>query len=387
VESSAVHRPDETHVVGEEQRIERDTTFYVPTSPVRLARAHVGLLLRSPRRYVAAMRLAAETSRPGVAGHLKQVSYFAGAGGLAAHLRKKKFDHLHSHFGDVSTSVAMLAAELSGVPFSFTLHGPGVFFEAHTWRLDAKIERAAFVSCISWFCRSQAQLFGGESNADKLHIVHCGIDPNRYRDRSREVDDERESFDLVCVGRLDHVKGIGVLLDALATVVKRVPLTRLHLVGDGPKRSDYEQRVTELGLTEHVVFAGYRSQSEVAEILGRSDAYVLASFAEGVPVVLMEAQASGLPVVATAVGGVGELVIDGVTGHLCAPGDAAGLAERLVQLSADVERRRRFGAAGRARVIADFNSSDEGARLADLFNHASSNRSLGPRPPLPALGG
>jgi len=387
VESSAIRRPGDEHMVGEEQRSERERTKYLlPPSLAGLIGAHARLVLGSPKRYLASLRLAIETKRAGARGGLYQAFYFAEAGLLADRLRAENFDHLHSHLADVSTSVAVLASSLADVPFSFTLHGPGVFFDANVWRLDAKIDRASFVSCISWFARSQAQLLSSAAAGAKLHIIHCGVDPNRYIDRSVHTEDSDESgeFRLAFVARLDHVKGVDELLEAIATL--DMTELRLDLAGDGPGRKEYEELASRLGIADQVRFHGYVNQTQVAELLATADVYVLPSFAEGVPVGLMEAQASGLPVIATQVGGVSELVIDEVTGFVCRPGDRVQLAERLAQLSADPELRRQMGAAGRARVVADFDSAHEGRRLAALFAAAGDTARLGARPALPAAG-
>ncbi len=390
VESAAIRRPGDEHMVGEEQRSERDRTGYLlPPTVGDLLRSHAGLLVRSPGRYLAALRLAVSTKRAGIRGGLYQGFYFAEAGLLAARIRAERFDHLHSHLADVSTSVGMLAATLAGVPFSFTLHGPGVFFDANVWRLDAKIERADFVSCISWFARSQAQLLSTEAAAEKLHIVHCGVDPQRYTDRSLTPsesdggdtdggDTDGSMFRLVFVARLDHVKGVGELLESVAVLAPRHPGLRLDLAGDGPGRAAYEAKAEALGIADRVTFHGYVNQTAVAELLSTGDVYVLPSFAEGVPVGLMEAQASGLPVIATQVGGVTELVVDEVTGFVCRPGDRVQLTDRIEALIADEDLRRRMGAAGRARVVADFDSAIEGRRLAALFE-ATANRRRHPR--------
>lgn len=386
VESSAIRRPGDEHMVGEEQRTERERTHYLlPPSIGGLFGAHARLFLGSPKRYLSTLRLAMQTKRAGVRGGLYQAFYLAEAGLLAARLQSEGFDHLHSHLADVSTSVAMLASSLADVPFSFTLHGPGVFFDANVWRLDTKIERAAFVSCISWFARSQAQLLSNAEAADKLHIIHCGVDPSRYVDRSLEspsADDAGSEFRLAFVARLDHVKGVGELLEAIAGLAGEMPGLRLDLAGDGPGRKDYEALTARLGIGDRVTFHGYVNQTRVAELLATADAYVLPSFAEGVPVGLMEAQASGLPVIATQVGGVSELVVDDVTGFVCRPGDRAQLADRIAQLAADPVRRRQMGAAGRIRVIADFDSISEGRRLAQLFAAADNTATFGARPAL-----
>ena len=390
VESSAIRQPGDEHMVGDEQRVERTRTQYLlPPSIPGLMRAHLGVLARAPKRYLSTMRLAATTKRAGLRGGLYQAFYFAEAGLLAERVRREGFDHLHSHLADVSTSVAMLAASLAGVPFSFTLHGPGVFFDANVWRLDAKIERAAFVSCISWFARSQAQLLSSAESASKLHIVHCGVDPARYTDRSSvpAPDDNNGVVRLAFVARLDHVKGVGELLEAVAALVDDYPGLRVDLAGDGPGRSRYEALARSLDLDDRVTFHGYVNQTAVAELLSSADVYVLPSFAEGVPVGLMEAQASGLPVIATQVGGVSELVVDEETGFVCRPGDRDQLTRRIAVLAGDPELRRRMGAAGRARVVADFDSAAEGRRLAALFvataEQPGTTGKLGVRP-LPA---
>ncbi len=382
VESSAIRRPGDEHMVGEEQRSERDRTRYLlPPSIGALFGAHARLLRSSPKRYLSSLKLALDTKRAGFRGGLYQGFYFAEAGLLADRLQSEHFDHLHSHLGDVSTSVAMLASSLAGVPFSFTLHGPGVFFDANVWRLDAKIDRAAFVSCISWFARSQAQLLSSAEAADKLHIIHCGVDPSRYVDRSIEASSSNGSaLRLAFVARLDHVKGVGELLEALAALADDLPELRLDLAGDGPGRVGYEKLAARLGIADRVTFHGYINQTGVAELLATADAYVLPSYAEGVPVGLMEAQASGLPVIATQVGGVSELVIDDVTGFVCRPGDRIQLAERIMQLASDPELRRRMGAAGRSLVMTEFDSASEGRRLAALFNAADDTSALGTRP-------
>lgn len=387
VESSAIRRPGDEHMVGDEQRTERERTQYLlPPTIGGVLGAHARLFLRSPGRYLASSKLAYRTKRAGLRGGLYQAFYFAEAGLLADRLRSERFDHLHSHLGDVATSVAMLASSLAGVPFSFTLHGPGVFFDANVWRLDAKIERASFVSCISWFARSQAQLLSSAEAASKLHIIHCGVDPSRYQDRSQAADADEAEFRLAFVARLDHVKGVGELLEAVASMAQDQPGIHLDLAGDGPKRAEYEAMVERLGIADRVTFHGYIDQSGVAQLLATADAYVLPSFAEGVPVGLMEAQASGLPVIATQVGGVSELVIDGVTGFVCRPGDREQLTSRIAELARDVQLRRRLGAAGRARVAAEFDSADEGRRLAALFRRAGATEQFGPRPSLPEPG-
>jgi len=364
VHTCSVRRTGPEHHVGPEQRAEAATTFNVlpaATRPLRLLRAHASAATRAPGRYVSALRLAWRTAAPGFAGHLYNLFYFAEAAVLAEHLRGLGVTHLHNHIAKSSCTLAMLTSEMSGIPFSFTLHGPDIFFEPHRWRLDEKIARARFVACISHFCRSQGMAFADPAHWNKLHIVHCAVDPARYAPRSRQGN--RLTF----VGRLAGVKGVPVLFDAMERLGKTHPALHLTLIGDGPERAALEGRARAAGLAGRIAFAGYQAQEAVAATLAETDIFVLPSFAEGVPVVLMEAMAAQCAVVATRIAGIPELIADGETGLLVPPGDAAALAEALAALLDDPARRKAMGRAARAMVEAEFDLAREPARLATLF--------------------
>lgn len=358
-----------------DQQDEAAATFCIldaARSPLRLIRAHLSILGRHPGRWFGALRLAWATRSPGLRALLYQMFYFAEAAVLARHLELLEITHLHNHFSSASCTVAMLTSAMSGLPFSFTMHGPDIFFEPVRWRIDEKIARASFVACISDFCRSQAMLFSDPRHWDKLHVVHCGIEPTRYRAPVKP-----DGAELLFVGRLAAVKGVRVLLDALHLIRTGRPDLRLTLIGDGPDRTELERRVAEMGLAGSVRFAGYRTTDEVAAFLGQSDVLVLPSFAEGVPVVLMEAMASGVPVVASRVAGIPELVEDGVTGRLVPPGNAEALGAAIVEVLGRKDRKT-MGEAGRARVEADFNSAAEARWLGSLFRSVGQG---GARPP------
>ena len=362
VETCSIRRTGAEHLVGAEQISEAATTFYTLAAakkPGRLIGAHVGWIARAPGRYFHALWLAMRTSPGGVKARIYQAIYFAEAGVLAAHLRQIKARHLHNHIASAAGSVAMLAAEMAGIPFSFTLHGPDIFYEPHRWRLDVKIKRAAFVACISHYARAQAMNLSRRADWDKLAIVHCGVDPGRYARA------DGAGKQLLFVGRLAAVKGVPLLLEALAHTHSEAHLT---LIGDGPERADLEAEAARLGLSDRVTFAGYKSQDEVALALGEADIFVLPSFAEGVPVVLMEAMATGLPVVATAVGGVTELVQDGVSGVIVPPGDVKALVRALDGLFADPKMGAAMGKNGALKVAAEFDSQREAVKLAELLN-------------------
>ncbi|PZX13452.1 glycosyltransferase involved in cell wall biosynthesis [Palleronia aestuarii] len=359
----SVRATDASHHVGPEQRAEHAATFRVQPAakrPATLLRSHLSCL---GRRWLAAARLAWRTRPAGLKGSLWQIFYFLEAGVLAARLKEKGVVHLHNHFGNSSCSVAMLASEMSGVPFSYTMHGPMEFFEPQTWRIDAKVARAAFVACISHYARAQGMIFADQSHWERMRIVHCGVDPALYDGAERSGPGKTILF----VGRLAAIKGVALLLDAVAALAPDHPDLRLTLVGDGPDRAGLEARARDLGIAEAVTFTGYLGQAEVAEHLARADIFALPSFAEGVPVVLMEAMAARLPVVAPRVAGVPELVADGEAGFVVPPGDPETLKVRLDTLLSDADLRARMGEAGRARVAAEYDAKAEAAWLARLI--------------------
>jgi glycosyltransferase involved in cell wall biosynthesis len=379
VMTCSIRKTGMEHHVGPEQREEALNTFHVlahARSPWRVVSSHAAALFGSPKKYFSALILAFRTRPPGVKALIYQLFYFIEAVILADHLTRKGVIHLHNHIATASCTVAMLASEVSGIPFSYTIHGPGIFFEPMYWRIDEKTARARFVACISDFCRSQVMNFSNRAHWSKLHIVHCGVEPGRYG-----AVPNRAGHRLLFVGRLAGVKGIPVLFEAMETILPEFPDLHVTLIGDGPERVELENEAKTRGLAGIVEFAGYRSQSEVAEALQETDLLVLPSFAEGVPVVLMEAMAARVPVVTSRIAGIPELVEDGVSGILVAPGDVEALARGISELLRDPGRRARMGEAGRAKIIADFNLNNEAAWLAELLQAYINDRSRpGKRP-------
>jgi colanic acid/amylovoran biosynthesis glycosyltransferase len=299
-----------------------------------------------------------------------QLFYFAEAGILAQRMNRHNIPHLHNHFANSSCTVAMLASQMGGFTYSFTIHGPAIFFEPRYWRIDEKIRRALFVSCISHYCRSQTMIFAPMERWDRLHIVHCGVDPEYYQ----TVNHQGEGHRLLFVGRIAVVKGLPMLLQAMVGIRARRPTVHLTVVGDGPDRSRLEALAEELRLKKSVSFTGYQTQAQVRAHLSKSDVFVLPSFAEGIPVVLMEAMAAGVPVVATRIAGVEELVEDKISGFIVPPGDPNTLKERIDALLADGTLRNRFGESGRKKVKRHFDIRKEAAWLHQIMAEALQGR-------------
>jgi glycosyltransferase involved in cell wall biosynthesis len=360
----SVRRTAPNHYVGPAEKAAAEDTYYVLHNAKNLLTliSAQAALLRWPKRYLSTLWLAWRMRAPGLRATLYQMFYFAEATVLAQHLRRERAQHLHNHFADGSANVAVLAAQLADIPFSYTLHGPAELFEPQRWALAEKTARARFVACISHFARSQAMYFSDPAHWPKLRIVHCGVVPELY---AQSPGGDPDVMQLIFVGRLTAIKGLPVLLDAFARAAADRPNLKLCLVGDGDGRAALQARAAPLG--DAVEFVGYKSQSEVAALLARSDALILPSFAEGVPVVLMEAMASKKPVIATQVAGVSELVEHGVSGFLVPPGDPHTLADRIGQLSDAPELRSKMGEAGYNRVCAEFDVRIEAARIGALF--------------------
>jgi colanic acid/amylovoran biosynthesis glycosyltransferase len=365
VNTYSVRRSGSEHDVSESIREEkRRTRYLLPARPLALIVENLSALLRSPLRYVRVLHLALRTARPGLRGLALQIAYFQEAVLLASRLRSDGIKHLHNHLGDNSGTVALLAGELAQVSYSITFHGPHIFFDPTHWALQEKVRYARFIVCISHYCRSQMMLFSDAADWGKLKIVRCGVDTRRLSPVATRTRAEK----LLYTGRLSVEKGLSVLFESLKALSDAGRDFELTLVGDGVDRDRLEVLARELRIDRYLVFAGYRSQEEVGEYLGRSDIFILPSFAEGVPVSLMEAMVAGVPVVATNVGGVAELVESERTGLLVPPADSAALAQAIARYQDDHELRRRVASQGRERVIQQYNIEIEGQKLLDLFS-------------------
>jgi colanic acid/amylovoran biosynthesis glycosyltransferase len=377
VETFSIRNVPESELVSEEQRREQAATFFVlSSSPWVYVRSHVTCFARRPGDYFRAKWMAWRHCTPGVNGFLRMIAYFLEAGVVAERMRARGLTHLHNHLADSSCTVALLASQLGGFSFSFSIHGPGIFYEPALWKIGDKAAHALFTRTISHFCRSQLMAFTSPQHWDRLHIVHCGIEPGAFTP-TRQHGTGRN---LLFVGRLAAVKGLPVLIEALARVRQHHPDVRLRIVGDGPDRAMLEALARDKKVSGNIEFLGYQNQDQLADLLRDTHLFVLASFAEGVPVVLMEAMAAGVPVIATRIAGIPELVEDGVTGYLTPPGDAATLAARITQLLGDTALRRQFAEAGRRTVEAEFNIDKEAAWLLAIMQNALEGRSLGLRP-------
>lgn len=301
---------------------------------------------------------------------LKSLAYYAEAVLLAYWVSRARVEHLHCHFGNSGSTTAYLAAKLARMPFSLTCHGSELG-DIKGNRLPMKVAESTFTACVSQYGRAQLMLHCPSAHWSKLHVVRCGLDDELLeRSPDRDGVNRDDELKLMCVARLSPEKGHLVLLDAVAILHRRGIDAQCTLIGDGPHRTTIESHARRLGIAHLVRLTGALAFDRVAEAFRAADVVVLASFSEGVPVVLMEALAVGRPVVATNVGGVGELVIHGETGLLVPPADADALARAIERIASDPAVAAAMAARGREHLKREFSAARSAERLARLFHGA-----------------
>jgi colanic acid/amylovoran biosynthesis glycosyltransferase len=341
------------------------TRFVLRESAFALLGAVVVQALARPSAFFAALRLATAMAAGSDRSLVYHWIYLAEACVVARWLRTAGVRHLHAHFGTNSAEVAMLAAMLAEASYSFTVHGPDEFDRPRAIGLAEKIRRAAFVVGISAFTRSQLFRWVEARHWDKICVVHCGIDIAFH---AGPTSPRSEAKRLVCVGRLGEQKGHLLLLAAMRRAFDRGCVFDLVLAGDGELRAAIEERTRVLGLQKHVRITGWIGSADVRGEIEAARALVLPSFAEGLPVVIMEAMALCRPVVTTYVAGIPELVLAGENGWLIPAGDVDALADAIVAcIAASGESLARMGAAGRERVLARHDVDVEAGKLARLL--------------------
>ena len=339
-------------------------------------RAHAELLRLAPKAWFATLGRAARSGDTTARARLWQGFYFAESVLLWHHMRARGLRHVHVHFANVSADVARLAVHIgrlvdgpdAGWRWSLTMHGPTEFERVAEVDLAAKVESADAIACISDFCRSQLMRLVGPEHWDKMQLVRMSVDPDVYVPPA----DGRQGRDsgplrILDVGRLVPEKGGPVLLEAVSLLRGRGIDVEVRFVGGGELETVLRRRIDELGLTDLVTLVGPVGQDDMLAQYHWCDVFCLPSFQEGLPVVLMEALATQAPVVTTRITGIEELVVDGVHGHVVAPGRADLLADALAALAADPDRRRALGEAGRAAVVAEFTPSAASHAMLDLL--------------------
>lgn len=317
-----------------------------------------------PIRSTAALATAWRLAGPGFKAKGRHSIYWLEAAWLFRRLQHLEVVHLHAHFGTNPAAVAMLVRAFGGPPFSFTVHGPDEFDAPIALALRAKIEAASFVVAISSYGRSQLMRWTAPEHWDKLKLIRCGLDRDFLDLRDEAVG---ASTKFVCIARLSAQKGIPLLIGACDRLRADGARFTVTIIGDGELRRAIEADIRRRNLDDLVDLAGVCTSAEIREQLRGARALVLPSFAEGLPVVLMEALALSRPVIATAIAGIPELV-DAHCGWLIPAGSESALVDAMkAALGASSKERAVKGATGRERVQRMHNAADNAAVLFDAI--------------------
>lgn len=345
---------------------EADQTWYLKPQGVRGA---LGALLTTfMRRPIAVLRGLKQALRLGGTDAKRILFYLAYWGEaimIGAWMQKEGASHLHVHFATPAAAVGLLTKTMFPIGFSFTVHGPDELYDAPGYRLTEKIAGADFVLCISHYARSQMMKLSPLEHWEKFEISRLGVDTERFALRGAKP--RGDTFELVCVGRLVAAKGQHVLLNTLAALRAEGRRVHLTLVGQGPDMESLKAQTARLGLDEAVTLTGAVNQDGILAHYHQADAFILPSFAEGLPVVLMEAMAVGLPCVTTHITGVPEMIRDGIEGLLVAPSDMEGLTRAIARLMDENDLSRRLTENGRLRIVSEYSLACSIERLGDIF--------------------
>ena len=362
---------------------------YVPFLSARVFGSQLHFLRSRPRAYLGALTAFVRDTIGSRRFLLGGLALFPKIVHQARLMRDLGVRHVHCHFASHPALAGFVIHRLTGIPYSFTAHGTDLHVDHHMLR--RKTAEAAFVVAISEDNRTEIVDESGPWARDRTEVLHCGVDTTTLRP-GNPVDgavatqpQEEAGLRILCIGTLHEVKGQRHLVHACAELARAgVPFT-CRLVGDGPDRIALERQAVDLGISDRVVFDGLLTRAGVVDRLAEADVLVAPSVPtargarEGIPVVLMEAMSCGLPVVASRLSGIPELVRDEETGLLVPPGDGTAIAAALRRLSDDPALRRRLGAAARATVVADFDLAANARRLVERFRSSmAADRATGP---------
>jgi len=366
-------RSSEIQIVNDIDYQEQARTRYVMKSGAATLIKNLGwALVKRPAKTLSTFWYAAKLGMGSDRGLPIYLFYALEACTLTRWFKDDGIDHVHVHFGSNPTAVAMFCQRLGGPSYSFTVHGPAEFDNPGGMRLGAKIAECKFVAAISSYGRSQLYRWCDYEDWPKVEVVHCGLD-EKYMNASTTAVPDVNNF--VCIGRIHEQKGHGVLVDAIRILADRGCEFSVHLLGDGPLAGALKHELKRHSIDNYVKFLGWADDEMVQREIINCRAMVLPSFAEGLPVVLMEALAMGRPAVTTAIAGIPELIETEKCGWLVTAGSASALADAMqTALETPVDTLTRMGEEGKRRVQEQHDVMTEAGKLLELFNNIESDR-------------
>lgn len=359
---------EEADVVQPDAQALVATAHFQPFLSRAILRSNLRMLARNPATYLGTLGAVVRMT-------WRSMNFLAG--GLATFpkvvhnalaMKRAGVTHVHCHFATHPALAGFVIHRLVGIPYSFTAHGSDLHMDRRG--LPMKVAEAAFVVAISEYNRALIVEECGGRFDEKVVVIHCGVRTDRFQPAEKRARDAGP-ISIVSIGTLHEVKGQTYLVEACRILRERGVRVRCVVIGEGEDRARLERQIADARLGDVVTLLGATTQSVVRDLLADADALVAPSVPtasgkrEGIPVVLMEAMSSGIPVVASDLSGIPELVVDGETGILTPPRDAFAIAAALERLAADPALGRGFAERGRERVVRDFDARANARALAE----------------------
>ena len=357
-------------VVQDEAHALVERANYVPFLSLAIILSNLRLIARNPVAYFRTLFVSLRATMRSRRFLTGIIFFYPKAVHIARLMEQAKIEHLHAHFASHPAAIAFIIHELTGIPYSFTAHGSDLHRDQAM--LCEKVHAAKDVIAISQYNKQMIIDHCGEQYADRIQVVHCGINTERFQ-ASDPIPDNH--LRILCVGSLHEVKGQRYLLEACAILKKQGIAFKCHFIGQGDDLAMLQDLAKQLGISEFVHFLGGVTQAQVIEWLSQVDVLALTSVPsqdgrrEGIPVALMEAMASGLPVVSTDLSGIPELVTHGQEGYLTQPGDSEAIAEALITLANSAEKRQALGQAARNKILSEFELKSNARKLLEVIEN------------------
>lgn len=351
------------------EKAEAEQTFYVKRQGAfNTYRALWQTLISNPYGLLKGLQTAITLGGWNIKRGLYHFFYLLEAVLIGQWMHDQKLTHLHVHFATPAASVGLLCKKVFGITFSFTVHGPDEFYDTSYYCLVEKIEAADFIICISYYARSQLMKLSPVSAWSKFKICRLGVDSNRFTPKQKKATDQK--LHLLCVGRLTPAKGQAILLNAVAQLINQSVPVQVCFVGMGPDLEALQAHAEELNISQYVNFAGAIDQDHILDYYQLADIFVLPSFAEGLPVVLMEAMAMAIPCVTTNITGIPELIKNEQNGLLVPASDVDAMTKAIRYLIENPQIYQQISIESRNKVLAEY---DLFKNTQDLFNILTQN--------------
>lgn len=368
----SIHRPSDSEIISEVNKEEMANTWYVlPTSPFNLLLNNLKMFLRRPQKYLKTLILTINHRQPGTKRLLWSFFYFLEAMLIAEKIEILKIHHLHNCFANTAANVGLAVSRYLGINWSFTLHGLGDFDDSTNFY--EKVAAASFVACATQYGLAQAMRMVDPSQWKKLCVIRCGVELDNILQYQQIREAKPEKFKIISVGRFSPEKGYVGLIESFAIALEKGLDAELILIGNGPEEKNIKNIVNFKHLEKRVNFLGWKSEEEVFDQMLKSDFFVLSSFLEGLPVVLMEAMALKLPVIAPIINGIPELVTHRKTGLCFIAGNWLELSDRILELAQKPDLRIQLANIAYSKIIEEFDIKKNVQPLCTKFLSISNN--------------